>query len=244
MKRLKPSRLLIIGGLCFAAAIVIRLPASLLAGAAPAPLQLAGVSGTLWSGRAAQIGIHGQELVRGLVWRWQPASLLRGELGWTLASTDTVTPLSGQLRAGFGGIRLDDLSARLPAAPIFNLAKPLLPFQLGGTLLISAKRLDRHTLIDTSAQWLDANSLVTPQANPFGSYKLALQQQGNTLGWQMTPLGGRLVISGHGNLGPTGPRGSLTLEAAEGQAAAFAPLLDRLPGNGKAHTLQLGPAAP
>ncbi|WP_432719796.1 type II secretion system protein N [Jeongeupia wiesaeckerbachi] len=238
------KRLLVTGGIAALLFIGIRLPASVLVGLAPAPLQLSGVSGTLWEGRATQLGLDGQELVRGLAWRWQAAGLLRGELAWSLSSADPATPLSARLLAGLSGTRIEDLSARLPASPLLAQIKALAPFQLGGTLLLNTKRLDRQTLDGARVQWLDASSLVTPQANPFGSYNVSLQRNGDRLDWQLAPLGGRLDINGKGSIGPTGPRGELTLRAADGQAALFAPLLDSLPGDGKTRTLRLGAANP
>ncbi|GHD57331.1 type II secretion system protein N [Jeongeupia chitinilytica] len=228
------------GLLAFALFALVRLPASLLLRAVPAPFQVSGISGTLWEGRATQFGLDGQELVRDLAWQWQPAALLRGQFGWSLNSGNPGTPVTARLLAGFGGLRIEDLNARLPAAPLLALAKPLAPFQLGGTLLINAGRIDRHTLTGTTVLWQDASSLVTPQANPFGNYSIALQRNGDTLDWQLAPQGGRLDISGKGSLGPAGPQGALRLQAADGQATLFAPLLERLPGDGKARTLQLG----
>ncbi|AOX99782.1 type II secretion system protein N [Jeongeupia sp. USM3] len=239
MKPLGNRRLLIVFSACLAAAVIGRLPASLFAGLVPAPLQLGSVSGTLWSGRAAQVGINGQELVRGLSWQWRPAALLRGELGWSLRG-DPATPLSAELHAGPTGIGLRNFDARLPAAPLLALAKPLAPFQLGGTLAIRAGEIGRDALSAAQVQWLDASSPITPQANPFGSYKLDLSRDGQRLNWRMAPLGGRLDVAGDGSVGPAGPQGTLTLRPADGQAALFAPLLDRLPGDARARTLQLG----
>ncbi|MBM3115301.1 type II secretion system protein N [Jeongeupia naejangsanensis] len=238
------KRLIITGGIAALLFIGIRLPASVLAGLVPAPLQLSGISGTLWAGSATQLGLDGQELVRGLSWRWQAAGLLRGELMWSLGSTDPATPVSAKLLTGLGGTRIEDLSARLPASPLLGQVRALAPFQLGGTLLINARRLDRQILADASVQWQDASSLVTPQANPFGSYNVSLQRNGQRLDWQLASLGGRLDIQGKGSIGPAGPQGELTLRAADGQAALFAPLLNSLPGDGTTRTLRLGAANP
>ncbi|UXY17057.1 type II secretion system protein N [Chitiniphilus purpureus] len=218
-----------------------RLPAVLFIGQLPAPWQAGSVEGTLWQGRIGQLGVNGMQLLQDVRWQWQPAALLRGELAWQLSTRHRDQPGQARLVLGAGGARAEAVALQLPAAPLFALDKRLAAIQLGGELRIDAPLLSRTDWNATVVQWLRANAMVTPNANPFGDYRITLGREGSVPTWQIAPLGGTLAIVGNGRLTGTGPQGELTFTPASGQEAQFAPLLNLLGGSGNARTLRLDP---
>ncbi|STQ91803.1 type II secretion system protein N [Iodobacter fluviatilis] len=219
--------------------LILQFPASFILKFVPAPVQSGGVSGTIWSGRLTPLGISGQQLLDEVRWQWQPLKLFKGQLVWQLDTRYGSQAGKAWLALGVGGNRLESVSLTLPAAPLFALDKKLAPFQLGGQLTLEASRISKPQTSEISLLWQNASSLVTPQANPFGSYQIKLQPD---LNWTISPVGGAaLAISGQGKVDPQrGPQGSLQLKAASGKESLFAPLLDRMPLNGDQRELKLG----
>ncbi|MCX7208504.1 MAG: type II secretion system protein N [Proteobacteria bacterium] len=219
--------------------LILQFPASFILKFVPAPVQLGGVSGTIWSGRLTPLGINGQQLLDEVRWQWQPTRLFAGQLVWQLETRYGQQTGQARLALGLGGNRLEAIKLTLPAAPLFALDKKLSPFQLSGQLELEALTIRAKQSSEISLLWQNASSLVTPQANPFGSYMIKLQPN---LDWQIAPQGSALLaINGQGKIHPKrGPQGSLLLKAASGKESLFAPLLDRMPLNGDQRELKLG----
>lgn len=219
--------------------LILQFPASFLLKLVPAPVQLGGVSGTIWSGRLTPLGINGQQLLDEVRWQWQPARLFAGQLVWQLETRYGSQAGSAKLALGIGGNRLEAVSLTIPASPLFAMDKKLAPFQLGGQLQLEASRISAKPTSEIHLLWQNASSLVTPLANPFGSYQIKLQPD---LSWTIAPQGsGPLAINGQGTIDPKrGPQGILSLKPASGKESIFAPLLDRMPLNGEQRELRLG----
>ena len=237
MKRFKHPLFWFIVVLFFVFAIA-RLPTVLFASSLPAPMQAGDVSGTLWEGRIGQLGMGGQQLLQDVRWHWQPKALLHGALAWQVDTRYADTPPGSALASiSPGGWKLENVALTMPASPLTGQVKMLAPFQLGGNLQIRAATLADGRFDQTNIVWDQASSLVTPQANPFGSYLISVQQQGATTNWSMQPQGGMLAITGTGAVTNNGPTGALTFTPTAGKEAIFSALLDRM---GSSHTLQLG----
>lgn len=238
---MKPKRLLWLGIAGLFLFMLIRLPVGLFAGQLPQPWQLGEVSGSLWHGQATQLGTRGQLLLSGLRWDWQPGALLKGRLAWQVSAQHEQNRGHALLSVGAGGWRAEDVDAVLPLAPLLAGDPQLGPLQIGGNLAVQAHKLSQSEWDGVAATLSDAHSAVTPQANPFGSYRLQSKRNGADIAWQIMPLQGTLQIDGSGVLPARGPvQGQLRFTPAPGQEALFAPLLQRLGGGAGGYTLQLG----
>lgn len=82
------------------------------------PVQMEGVGGTLWSGRAPnRVLREGRDLGQ-LQWRLRPLPLLRGRIDVDLTISGPELNGSGRFIAGgAGNLRVEGGKARFPAAP-------------------------------------------------------------------------------------------------------------------------------
>jgi hypothetical protein len=81
-------------------------------------VQFAGVSGSLWSGRAAQVGTGALHL-DAVRWRWRPVALFRGALEFAVSAELGGQPLVGRAGLGLlGGAYATDVVGRLPVADL------------------------------------------------------------------------------------------------------------------------------
>lgn len=109
------KRLIIAGLITFIVIMVATFPARVAYTLfAPAQLQLSGIAGSVWNGTATE-GVAGGAYVRDISWKFKPASLLSGELGFTTSSR----PMSGTLITDLavntsGTLTLSALSGNLP----------------------------------------------------------------------------------------------------------------------------------
>lgn len=118
-KALSLLLLLAVFGAVVAALLAWRLPAGIAwqhAGSRLAPLELEGISGTVWHGEAARAVLLGHDLGR-LQWSTEAAPLLQQRLvtQLRLESADGVALGTRAEQAG-GALRFDNLRLRLPAA--------------------------------------------------------------------------------------------------------------------------------
>nr|WP_169741274.1 type II secretion system protein N [Andreprevotia chitinilytica] len=230
-----------IGVIAFVLFLLLRLPASLVTGFIPKPWQLGEVSGTVWHGRAAQFGTNGQLLLSNLRWDWQPSALLRGTLRWQVAMQHNQQPGQALVDMGIRGAQVSDVHVTLPLAPLLALDKKLAPLQIGGDLNIDAKAISAKVWDGVILQLNDAHSVITPQANPFGSYRIETQRDANGINWHVAPLQGTLTIQGQGSVANNGKvQGALNFVPSKGNEALFTPLMQRLGGSSSGYTLQLG----
>jgi general secretion pathway protein N len=109
------KRLIILGLAIFFAVLLTTFPARVAYNwFAPADLQLAGIAGSVWNGSAAEAKAGGA-YVRNVTWKFSPASLLSGRIGFETTSN----PASGTMRVEIaispgGALLLSDLSGQLP----------------------------------------------------------------------------------------------------------------------------------
>ena len=109
------KRLIIPGLIMFLVILLVTFPARVAYQWFPPPeLQLSGIAGSVWNGTAAE-GVAGGAYVRDIAWRFKPASLLSGELGFATSSR----PLSGTINTDVtvspdGTLTLSALSGSVP----------------------------------------------------------------------------------------------------------------------------------
>lgn len=160
-------------------------------------LQAAGVSGTVWSGRAAVIQYQGQRLAR-FTWQFQPLALLRGRAGFAIAFEGEGRSGSADVAITPGGtVTADALKARLPMAELSSLLQ--LPVELGGALDADLQRLEisggRITRAD--GQLVLRNAAVTsPVAQPLGAFSAQLSSEDAGVRAQIRDEGGPLQLEG------------------------------------------------
>lgn len=109
------KRLIIAGLLAFLLVLLVTFPARVAYQMfVPAEVQLSGISGSIWNGKATE-GIAGGAYLRDLSWKFQPSSILRGNLAYQ-ASAD---PGAGAMQAVVavsidGTLSLTDLNGSVP----------------------------------------------------------------------------------------------------------------------------------
>ena len=113
------TRLLAVGAAVFVAGLILLFPArAAYRWFAPETVRLSGISGTVWSGSAAE-GSFGGFYAGNLGWRFRPAALFTGKIGYAVSADLAGGSLAGNTAIAPGGsVHLADLSARLPLAAL------------------------------------------------------------------------------------------------------------------------------
>ncbi len=191
--------LILLGMLAYAVALVFTFPAvHLLRWVDPAPAKLFGVEGTVWRGGAQQVEVNGiaVEQVR---WRFQPASLARGELAVALDGRYAGGPLSGRVALDWRrAVHLREVDYRLDARRLVDFM-PLPIAEFSGEI---STRVDKLTLqggtlgeVTGKLRWPGA-TLTSPLETVLGDYRVDLDT---------TERGYRAVLEGSGgSLGANG----------------------------------------
>lgn len=160
-------------------------------------LQLAGVTGTVWSGRAATLQYQGQRLSR-FKWQFQPLALFTGRAQFAIA-------FDGEGRSGRAdvGLSLDGsvvaqaVTAQLPIAeltPLFGV-----PVSLSGLIEVKLDELtvanDKIQSAQGEVQWRDA-AVTSPVAQPLGAFSAQLTTEAAGIKAQLRDEGGPLQLDG------------------------------------------------
>lgn len=138
-------------------------------------LQLSGVSGSLFSGSAAQVGYQGASF--GAVdWQFDWLAPFSLNLGYRVHLHAEDRDLRGRLDFGFKRVVLKDLEGRIPVSAFSSLS-PLPPGSLDGSLSPRLKQLTLKAGRVTSAEGeldLDEATLRWPSAATLGSFRVLL----------------------------------------------------------------------
>jgi len=136
----------------------------------PPSLEVNGLSGTVWSGRAASLRWNNQD-IGGLTWHWQASALLRGgfRFTWTL---DTAA-ITGEVRLRPFQIEGHHVQGHWPAARLQRWLD--LPLLLGGDIHIDATQMVWHRALGPTAAtgtllWADA-AMGLPQPSSLGTLR-------------------------------------------------------------------------
>ena len=176
---------------------------------APEGVTAAGVSGTLWQGRAARVDTGGPVAVTDTEWELSGWQLLRGRLVGDTRFRVVGLEGNGYLASGPGGrIDVDGLSLRGPAAGL-SAALSGLGVEPAGQVLVrveegtlAAGRIER---LAGRMQWSEG-ALTAPFGLELGMVRASVEPAENGDGYaiELTGEGGALDIAGVANLQPDG----------------------------------------
>ena len=158
---MRPRVLWLAGTLACLLGIVTLVPARFVYHvAAPPELSLAGISGTVWSGRAEHASVAGVYL-RGLEWQTRPLSLLSGKLAADVSAEPVAGFIEGRFSVAAGGkLGISQLTASLGLA---SLAGAL---QMGGIDGSANLQVERLELVDglptTAVGSVEVANLLVP----------------------------------------------------------------------------------
>lgn len=220
MKRARTLLAVVVALLLFGVALLWMLPAEVaLRFAAPrlAPLQLEGVAGTVWNGRALSASVFGQPL-GSLRWRLQPLPMLAGTMSGDLVLEGGQAVGSGRFSQQGETLRVHDARFRVPA----RLLQPVLDvpaLALLGEVDVEIERgLLRNGMPEElagSALWRNA-AVAGAAAAELGDIAVdfASQPDGSIAG-SVHDRGGPLQVEGGFRVALTGYRAELALRARE-----------------------------
>lgn len=193
------------------------------------PLQLQGISGSVWQGDAAAASWRGQSIGT-LHWDLKLLPLFLGKLGAGFSLQSAQGYLQGEARAplGFGSVQLSGLKGQFPLAEIMPLMPRMpIPVGLAGTasLDISQLQVDLGTLAahaEGRLNWHGAE-VLSPQAFKMGNLQADLTTDDKgVLAAQLKDIGGPLKLDGQFQLRPDRSYSlSGTVAAADGAEASL-----------------------
>ncbi len=206
---MKTRYLILLGVAAYLLTVLLVFPASpVVASINTQPLQVLGISGSVWSGRAARVQAPDAPPLDSLNWSFRPLALFTGALG---ADID-FDLLGGRgeaavARSFSGSTRIDSANLRFPAKQL----EPWLPLPIASfdgaieldlaDAVIAAQGLEH---LEGQLRWREAR-LQTPVAANLGEILLdiAPSDDGAHRG-ELSSQGGELELSGKLNLDPRG----------------------------------------
>ncbi len=173
------------------------------------PLQLQGISGSIWQGDAAAASWRGQAIGT-LHWDLKLLPLLLGKLGAGFSLQSAQGYLQGEARAplAFGSIQLADLKGQFPLAEIMPLMPRMpIPVGLAGTASLDIPQLgvDLATLAvyaEGRLNWHGAE-VLSPQAFKMGNLQADITTDDKgVVAAQLKDMGGSLKLEAQFQLRP------------------------------------------
>jgi general secretion pathway protein N len=166
------SRLIKAGLLVFVIALVVSFPARVAyRWFAPAEFVASGISGSIWSGRAAEASAAGNYF-RDLNWNIRLLDLLTAKLGYAVESKLSSGFVEGNIAVGFGGtLRATDVRATLPLASLQSVSGIA---GMRGSATANFSRLEFVNGMPKSAQGVvEISGLTVPlvSSDPIGGFK-------------------------------------------------------------------------
>jgi len=201
-------------------------------------VQLANVSGSIWSGAAQEFALHGQSW-GALQWHFDWRAPFGGRLGYRLQLRGSEIALQGRVAGNRNKLLLEDVRGHLPMSRLESWL-PLPTGSVNGKLDL---HLSQVLLVKLRPERADGTvnltgvSLSWPQALTLGDYQLKLQTQAqNGIHGSFVDTGGPLVLQGTLDLGLNGHyQVSGTLTSRDPGNAALNTLLGGLPVDGSGH---------
>lgn len=196
-------RLILLGAVIFCVGVVALFPASVAyQWFVPPSVQLSGISGTVWSGRATQAQVNGF-FADNLDWRWKPSSLFGLRIAYGLSMNpaggvfegDAAVLPGGNVRVSnaTGGIALSSLNGVLPLGGI------------DGNVRLDLDELELRDGFPVAADGtVDILGLVARNLSPapVGDFRIVLSgDDGNLLG-RIESLDGSLNIDAELSMSP------------------------------------------
>ncbi len=197
----------------------------------PVALEVAGLSGSAWKGRADDVRLNGRPL-GALEWRWRPSALLGARLGFQLVWSEGPDRLDLALGLRPGSLQANDIRGHVAADRLQRLFD--LPLLLDGTFELDVAELGYagdagfRNLQGTLA-WHDAAGGL-PRPMTLGHYRLELQDDdGRLLARVASGPESALEALGFADWHPvSGYRVELDLRAGAGAAPGLINALDTL----------------
>jgi len=232
MKRfLLPARrsILLAAGI-FVAALAVRLPASFATRVLPPEIQLRGVDGSFWNGRASAVGINGVLVQEQVSWNFLPRALLEAKLAWAVGGRLADQTSRFELALYPGRVEINSVDLALPLEPLATLHPQLKSVQLGALLRVTAKGVSTRSPVAASVVVEHLFTPLVPQGE-IGNYRVDIKGETNGKGsWQVATVSGVLQAAGQGTFdaGRSRINGRLTL-TPQSPIPGLSPLLASLP---------------
>ena len=168
-------------------------------------VQLAGISGSWWSGRASQAIIRGRQLYE-LSWSMKPLGLLTGKLKADVDFKPPEGTFSGVVGMGTDTVVVSDVKARIPLQ-LANQTLSAFGLQLGGSMNADFECLRFEEKMLTAAEgtlvWQDARISV-PQELLLGDIRADLTNEEEQVMVRFADTGGPLIAEGVCSIKPDG----------------------------------------
>ena len=191
------KRLIIPGLIAFLLLLVATFPARVAYNLfTPNGLQLSGISGSIWSGAAAE-GVAGGAYIQDIAWQLKPASLFSGDLAFATSSR----PMSGKIEADLavspnGTLTLSGVTGRVP----LDLVHPLLQQNgLRGDIELEFSVLEIRNGVPTSAVgFVTLSNFYAPDlaSSRIGDFRADITTADDDIVAQVADLDGSLDLDG------------------------------------------------
>lgn len=223
-----------IGTAAYAAFLVTLLPASYVGREVQArsggALQVHEASGTIWkgTGRATIATPAGPVAVERLAWRFLPARLFSGRLGFDVEGVSQGFAGRAEVARTIGGWEALGLKVEGQASGIGSFMPLLAHWRPEGTLAIEAPRVawdEREMRGEARLEWRAA-ALALSEVRPLGTYRAEVRGDGGPAKVTLQTLDGPLRLAGQGTLAVSRLTFSGDARGEAAQAGRLAPLLD------------------
>jgi general secretion pathway protein N len=170
-------------------------------------VQLSGVTGTLWSGQAAQLIVQSVPLT-GVSWELRPVALFFGAMEYQVEGQLNGQPLALRLgRSLFSGAYVSDISARIAASDLLYWSG-LKQVGVNGQLQFNIEEVegiggDGLPAVGGTATWIPAMVLAPLELN-LGEARLVSRIEAGVTRGQLTAGGGALTLAGELTVNPDG----------------------------------------
>ena len=218
---MKRGLLVAAGVVAFLVFLVALMPAGQLAARLPPGIDLAGLSGTIWSGRAKTLTVNGRTL-GALAWSCRPWRLVVLEWSCRLTLSPPNGELGGDVSGDFhGNVAAEDVRGRVPIS-LFEGGTT--PRGWSGELefdLAEVRVVDRRPASARGTLFARGLRAAGPNAQVLGDFELVVGEGtvgGAALNGRLRDLGGPLHVRGAIELDPDG-RYFVTGDAAPGPGA-------------------------
>lgn len=165
------------------------------------PLQLQGISGSIWQGKAAQ-SLWNRQPLGSLSWDLQLLPLFLGSLGvdFSLQTAQGVLEGDADIGLGSGVIQLSDFTGQLPVSELMRFVPPMpIPVAVNGTVTLDIQQLELNPASNTvhatgRINWHSAE-VLSPQAFKMGNLQADIStDEKGVLAAQLKDLGGPLQL--------------------------------------------------
>jgi len=161
-------------------------------------VNLQGLSGTLWSGKAAQSRVANITLGQ-LQWGIQFMPLLMGKLGLDIQLENNRDQVNAELTAGMSGVlEVSNLQGQVPVTtftPLFYGPPIAVKGQVSADIKHAEIKQGRKIIVDGKATWHNA-ALTAPTAFEFGNLFAAFRPQPDGTKILLSDQGGPLTLEG------------------------------------------------